>query len=300
MTHPESIGRLRARLLRAALDAAERGWSVFPLRPGDKRPAVTEWECRATTDRERIRRCWTYAPYNVGIATGPSGLVVVDLDTSKGANDVPPVEWAEGGVRDGADVFRMLREQHDESLFAPDTFGVGTASGGSHLYFAAPAGVELRNSAGKLGWKVDTRAGGGYVVGPGSVINNHPYEITRNVPVVVLPDWLTDLLRPAPLPPQKRVIVDLSTDRRGKWLRSAVNGELERVTGSGPHRHNNALYVAAVALGQLVAGGELGEAEVTGWLTAAALQVGQDQREALRTIESGLRAGAKRPRTVAA
>ncbi|MFG2598477.1 bifunctional DNA primase/polymerase [Streptomyces sp. NPDC048462] len=300
MTHPESIGRLRPRLLHAALDAAERGWAVFPLRPGDKRPAITEWEGRATTDRERIRRCWTYAPYNIGIATGPSGLVVVDLDTSKGPDDAPPAEWAEGRVRDGADVLRVLRERHDESLFAPDTFGVRTVSGGSHLYFAAPAGVELRNSAGKLGWKVDTRAGGGYVVGPGSVINNRPYEITRDVPPEALPDWLTDLLRPAPLPPQKSVSVDLSTDRRGKWLQSAVNGELERVTSSGPHRHNNALYVASIALGQLVAGGELGEAEVTGWLTAAALQVGQDQREARRTIESGLSAGAKRPRTVAA
>ncbi|MET8538872.1 bifunctional DNA primase/polymerase, partial [Streptomyces sp. NPDC005065] len=53
MTHPDTIGR--PRLLRAALDAAELGLRVFPLRPGDKRPAVTEWESRATTDRERIR-----------------------------------------------------------------------------------------------------------------------------------------------------------------------------------------------------------------------------------------------------
>ncbi|WP_174855817.1 bifunctional DNA primase/polymerase, partial [Streptomyces rishiriensis] len=27
-------------LLRAALDAAARGWHVFPLRPGTKRPAL--------------------------------------------------------------------------------------------------------------------------------------------------------------------------------------------------------------------------------------------------------------------
>ncbi|WOT34269.1 bifunctional DNA primase/polymerase [Streptomyces coeruleorubidus] len=75
--------------LTAALDAASRGWHVFPLIPGAKRPAIRDWETRATTDRERISRCWTHAAYNVGIATGPSGLIVVDLDTPKGPDDTP-------------------------------------------------------------------------------------------------------------------------------------------------------------------------------------------------------------------
>ncbi|MER5801644.1 MULTISPECIES: hypothetical protein [unclassified Streptomyces] len=75
---------------------------------------------------------------------------------------------------------------------------------------------------------------------------------------------------------------------------------MERVTGSGEDQHNNALYIASVALGQLVTGGELSESDVTGWLLTAALQVGQGEREACRTIASGLRAGARRPRTVAA
>ncbi|WP_245877330.1 bifunctional DNA primase/polymerase, partial [Streptomyces glaucescens] len=30
----------RSALLRAALDAADLGWHVFPLRPGTKRPAL--------------------------------------------------------------------------------------------------------------------------------------------------------------------------------------------------------------------------------------------------------------------
>jgi hypothetical protein len=49
-----------------------------------------------------------------------------------------------------------------------------------------------------------------------------------------------------------------------------------------------------------VAGGELDAGEVTAWLADAAAQAGQGQREAAGTIASGLRAGAKRPRTVAA
>ncbi|MER7577370.1 bifunctional DNA primase/polymerase [Streptomyces sp. NPDC126514] len=290
--------------LSAALDAASRGWHVFPLIPGAKRPAVRDWETRATTDRERITRCWTHAPYNVGIATGPSGLIVVDLDTPKGPDDTPPAEWAAHGVTDGADVLALLYERHSQP-FPADTYSVRTWSGGTHLYFAAPEGEPLRNTAGDsargLGWKVDTRAVGGLVVGAGSIFAGEPYAVARNAPVAPLPGWLAELLRPAPLPPQRPVTVPLTArDRRGKFLNAAVNGELARVTGSGEHQHNNALYIASVALGQLVAGGELGAFEVTEKLTEAALSVGQGEREARRTIASGLRAGANRPRQVAA
>lgn len=291
---------VRLALVHAAHAAAARGWHVFPLIPGDKRPAIRNWEERATTDPERIAHCWRHAPYNIGVATGPSHLVVVDLDIAKGPDDLPPAEWAEHGVHDGADVFRVLREQHDAHLFSPETFGVLTGSGGGHLYFTAPDGLELRNSAGKLGWKVDTRAAGGYVVGAGSVVNGRPYEVSCEAPVAGLPQWLAELLRPVPLPPQHPIRVALASDRRGKWLRSAVNGELERVTRAVEGERNSALYLASIALGQLVAGGEMGAGEVTDWLAAAALQTGQSEREARRTIASGLRAGAKRPRTVAA
>ncbi|MFE0275704.1 bifunctional DNA primase/polymerase [Streptomyces sp. NPDC058992] len=299
MPHPEG-----SRQLRAALDAAQRGWHVFPIRPGGKRPAVSDWEPRATADGERISRCWERAAYNVGIATGPSGLVVVDLDRPKHPGDVPPAEWAEYGVTDGADVLAVLCERHGQP-FPTDTYTVRTWSGGTHLYFAAPEGEPLRNTAGDsargLGWKVDTRAVGGLVVGAGSTFDGRPYEITHNAPAAPLPGWLAELLRPAPLPPQKPVRVALAgRGRRGAFLRSAVNGEVERVTRSGAHEHNNALYIASVALGQLVAGGALGEADVTGWLLTAALHVGQGEREARRTIASGIRAGARRPRTVAA
>ncbi|MFJ9541924.1 bifunctional DNA primase/polymerase [Streptomyces sp. NPDC101225] len=299
MPHPDGSAQLAA-----ALDAASRDWRVFPLIPGDKRPAVSNWETRATADPDRITRAWSTAVFNVGIATGPSGLVVIDLDRPKHPGDTPPAAWAEHGVTDGADVLAVLSERHGQPLPA-DTYTVRTWSGGTHLYYLAPEGEPLRNTAGDsargLGWKVDTRAWGGLVVGAGSTFAGRPYEVIRNVPVAPLPGWLTDLLRPAPLPAQTPVTVALTGHgRRTAFLRSAVNGEVERVSNSGPHEHNNALYVAAVALGQLVAGGELSEVDVSGWLLAAALQVGQGEREARRTIASGLRAGARRPRTVAA
>lgn len=153
----------------------------------------------------------------------------------------------------------VLCERHGHP-FPADTHTVRTGRDGRHLYFAAPGGEELRNTAGDsargLGWKVDTRAAGGYVVGAGSTVNARPYTTVRAAPAAPLPAWLTDLLRPAPLPPQRPVTVPLTArDRRGKFLNAALNGELARVTRSGDHQHNHALYIASIALGQLVAGG---------------------------------------------
>ncbi|MEU8350287.1 bifunctional DNA primase/polymerase [Streptomyces sp. NPDC048845] len=278
-----------------ALAAVERGWHVFPLIPGDKRPAITSWETRATIDPDRIARCWSHAPYNVGIAAGPSGLVVVDLDKPKQPGETGP---------DGADTFRALCQEKAGTPHPPQTYTVATGSGGAHLYFQAPDkrrdGSRLRNTAGKLAPKVDTRAHGGYVVAAGSIVNGRPYTVTLDTEPAPLPSWLAELLRPAPLPPQRPIAVPLATDRRGAYLRAAVTAELERVTTSPPDGHNNALYLAAVALGQLVAGGALAEDAVTAWLADAAAQVGQRPGETARTIRSGLRAGARRPRQVAA
>ena len=91
--------------VRHALAYARRSWHVFPLVPGEKRPAITRWEDRATLDPTRIGRCWhrrtSAGPFGVGIACGPSRLVVVDLDQPK-PNTVLPDGWRVPGVVDGA------------------------------------------------------------------------------------------------------------------------------------------------------------------------------------------------------
>jgi hypothetical protein len=103
-------------LLHAALTHAARGWRVFPLRAGDKRPAIKDWETRATSDPVRIRRAWLQQPrLNVGIACGPSDLVVIDLDTSDHGSVRPPA-WDRPGIRDGVDVLAALAADHDEPL----------------------------------------------------------------------------------------------------------------------------------------------------------------------------------------
>lgn len=152
MTHDHA-----AALSHVGLNLASRGWHVFPLIPGTKRPAIRAWEERATTDPERIARCWATGAYNIGIGTGPSGLVVLDLDTAKDASDTAPREWNTPHIADGADVLAALCQRHGQP-YPSETYTVRTGRGGTHLYLTAPEGTELRNSAGKLGWKVDTRA----------------------------------------------------------------------------------------------------------------------------------------------
>ncbi|GGS61417.1 bifunctional DNA primase/polymerase [Actinokineospora fastidiosa] len=295
-------------MLSAALAAAARGWPVFPMVPGGKAPAVKNWEARATLDPDRIRRCWSAGPYNIGIATGPAGLVVVDLDTAKPDDDPAPPPWNTPGIAEGLDVLAALAEQagHPVPL---DTYLVGTPSGGLHLYFTAPAGVRLRCTAGErgngLGWKVDTRAWGGCVAAPGSLIDGRPYTV-HPAPVAPLPDWLTTLLTPKPIPAAPAAPIPLrhGSDRRDRYLNNAIAAEVARVEGATSGERNRALYVAACALGQLVAGGALTETEVRATLLRAAaghLAVGAySAHTAEGTITSGLRAGARRPRQVAA
>jgi hypothetical protein len=56
-----------------------------------------------------VREAWPTG-HNIGIATGQSGLVVVDLDRGKA---VPPPWDTEPGVVDGADVWAILRQRYD-------------------------------------------------------------------------------------------------------------------------------------------------------------------------------------------
>jgi hypothetical protein len=185
-----------------------------------------------------------------------------------------------------------------------DTFTVTTPSGGLHLYFAAPSDVEYRNSAGKLGWHIDTRAHGGYVVAPGSVVDSRRYQVAEALPVSELPAWLAERLRPTPPPPPPPPVRVPSANRRGRYLDAAVAAEVARVEGAAPGERNQKLYEAAVALGQLVAGGCLTEQDVRDVLMHAAagyIAVNPSrQHRADGTITSGLKAGARRPRQVAA
>jgi bifunctional DNA primase/polymerase-like protein len=139
---------IRINLRAWALHFATRGWHVFPITPGAKKPPVVDrWEARASTDPDQINRWW-HAPFTIGIATGPSGLVVVDLDTAKPGEAVPG-RWAALGISSGTGVLRALARQHDTTI--TPTYAVTTPSGGWHLYYTAPAGAQLRNTQAVIG-----------------------------------------------------------------------------------------------------------------------------------------------------
>ncbi|OEJ26831.1 hypothetical protein AS594_22435 [Streptomyces agglomeratus] len=263
--------------LRAALDAAARGWHVFPLTPGSKRPAVRAWQDRATIEAERITRCWRSGSFNVGLATGPSGLVVVDLDTPKGPSDLPPADWALPGIADGTDVFAAFCERHEQP-YPGNTFTVRTRSGGTHLYFAAPAGFELRNTGGKIGWKVDTRAVGGYVVAAGSTVDGHPYQTVHDTLPAALPGWLADVLAPKPTPAPVR----LPAQAPGRRAVGLVKTVLDAPEGE----RNNRLYWATLRAYER---GSEAAAGIAAALVDAAVSVGLSEREARATVASAER-----------
>lgn len=292
----ERIPMRRNDFLTAALSAAARGWHVFPLRPDDKRPAIDRWEQRATTDPERIRRCWTAGPYGIGLACGPSGLIVLDFDARKSGQPAPA--GCEGYLN-GWGVFTDLCGDVGHPV-PDDTYAVATGRGGLHLYFRQPDGAELRNTAGALGWLIDTRGHGGYVVAAGSVAAGRPYTVRQDARTAVLPGWLAERLQPRPLRPEgPPVVIDLRADRRGAYVRAAIDGTLAKLAEAGEGDRNHALFRAAHGLGQLVAGRAVAEDTVTAVLTEAAARLGLGPRETANTIRSGLAAGARRPRQVA-
>lgn len=306
-------------MLTAALNAVARGWYVFPVRRNDKTPALHHTkqcpgtgvcrdghrkpEQRAMTDPDMVRWYWNsdrFRGCNVGIACGPSRLVVVDVDLAKAGEQAPP-PWNLPGIASGMDVLAVLCEQAGEPL-PLETYSVTTWSGGLHLYFAAPDGVELRNTAGDrgrgLGWRVDTRAGGGHVLAAGSVVDGRLYLVTENLPVAPLPMWLCERLASTPRPPREAVSVDLSATRAGRYVKAAMRKEVAKVLAAEEGTRNHTLFAATVALGQLVAGGSLPEEVARTALEHAGATIGLTHWEVRNTIDSGLKAGAERPRRV--
>lgn len=313
---PQIVSELRT----AALGYALRGWHVLPLRPGSKRPAIpthpadrcdrtdpdcahghTGWEARASTDPAQIADWWHHTPFGIGIATGPSGLVVVDLDIAKNEG-----EWS------GAVAFVDLAAVHGHRI--PTTFTVATPSGGWHLYFTAPpAGPALGNTAGRLGPNIDTRAAGGYVVAPPTNLSRvGRYSLPRAADPILLPDWLHQQLATPPQRPRKTPTEQAPADGRptpsasrlGRYVATGIAAETRRVTTAQPGARNHTLFTAAVALGQLVGAGALDEATAIAALDAAAaghIAAGAfDTIQARATITSGLRRGVTEPRRLPA
>jgi len=136
-----------------ALRYAESGLAVFPCKARDKKPSTPNGCLDATTD-QNILKNWIhkYADSNVAIATGPSHLVVLDVDQKS------------GGLASLVELQKQIPE-------IKDGFRVKTGGGGFHFYFRADPEHDIRNSAGRIGAGLDIRGNGGYVIAPPSI---HP------------------------------------------------------------------------------------------------------------------------------
>lgn len=154
-------------LLEAALQYARRGWSVIPLLPHEKKPAIP-WEAyqRERASEEQIHHWWQENPaYNVGIVLGAvSCLVAVDVDLRTGGRSVR-------GLDHGLTPVVMTKR-------------------GFHWYYRHPGGKVSRT---RLLPGMTLLGDGQYVVAPPSVHpSGEPYR---------WPDFLSpEDVEPAPLP----------------------------------------------------------------------------------------------------
>ncbi len=302
---------------RLAQAYADRGWYVFPLRAGGKIPAlpaahqggqacpglkdghVGHGQLDASVDPQRVHALFTSAvesargaAANMGIFCEPSGLLVVDID--EGPGKVGTAAWAK------------LTDEHGQV----DTFTVRTQNGGRHLYFAAPAGVELRNTAGKLGASIDTRSNG-YVVAPGSVGDAGVYRIERDVEVAPAPQWLVEALTarlPAPSPAPAatlnapgRVAPHVMGQSEHDQVLARVRSLADELQGAPFGQGNNTAARVAFMTGQYVGAGQLERTEAMGVLLEAVAGWTWESRDSdfrvmVRTIESSLDEGSRRPR----
>ena len=177
------------------LSYASRGFHVLPLysidgagqcmcgstscpSPG-KHPIVAGGEKAATVDTEEILAWWRRWPLaNIGIATGPSFLVVIDIDPR----------------HDGHESVRAIRGLDTESM---PTWESVTGGGGRHIYYRRPPELKVASRIGLLPG-VDIKAESGYVVAPPSLHSSqqhYAWELSAHpddVHLAVLPAVLAE------------------------------------------------------------------------------------------------------------
>lgn len=165
-----------------ALALTAKGFRVFPVVPGRKKPPlIKEPHLQATDDAETIAGWWGRWPgANTGVATGSrTRLVVLDFDC-KG-------ETAEKRL----ELFELMYDT------LPPTWSARSPGGSIHRYYRVPEGVTIRSSVVTIAPAVDVRGENHYVVGPGSVTAAGSYTwdpgfSPDETQLADAPEWLID------------------------------------------------------------------------------------------------------------
>ncbi len=188
----ETVRNISEKLnLEAALWYAEQGWHVFPLyeisrgqcscaagsrcgAPG-KHPRSAKGFKDATTDAAIIQRWFRQWPAaGIGIATGLSGIVVLDIDPRN----------------QGDKTLAQLLAEHGA---LPHTPRILTGGGGEHFYFRKPAG-DFDSFV--LAQGIDVKSDGGYVVAAptmhimGVQYRADPDAHPARTDLAELPEWI--------------------------------------------------------------------------------------------------------------
>lgn len=247
---------------------ADMGWQVFPCQPRDKKPLV-KWVDFATHEKNMLSGWWEmYPTANIGIACGKrSGIIVLDVDAG----------------HDGYDSLRDLILEYGQ---LPETPVAKTGSGGEHIFFKHP-GIEIRNSAGKLGQGLDIRGDGGYVVGAPSIHpNGNRYEWVvkpSETQLADMPGWLIELLRE----PTQTHTEPISND--GKIISGGRNDALFRQAGALRRKgfNDEEIYAALQMYNRRRCEPPLSDSEVMQIAKSANRYEPQDEPKIIKSIPSG-------------
>jgi hypothetical protein len=241
--------------LEQALEYARRGWPVFPCRwdggPRLRKTPLTQNGFKsASSDPETIRRWWLRWPAAlIGVPTGAiSGIVVLDIDVK----------------RPKANGFDTLE---DLGHPLPETPMAHTESGGLHVYCQCP-NEQVQNNAGRIGPGLDTRANGGYVIGP-SPGSGYSWDSVWNFDTctpIEAPAWLWP-----PPPSRPRSTVPLRpSEGLSPYGKAALLGAGDAIVAAGPGKQEVTLNAECFSIGTLAGAGFVPETIALKALLAAA------------------------------
>jgi hypothetical protein len=276
------MGRVESRTVRAEMEVkmnhkidytnpielASLGWKVFPCHSVDddglctcgdphkedanrigKHPRITDWPLESTADHSQIRK-WLemYSQVNWAIVCRTSGMVVFDVDPRNG----------------GTAGLVALKEALGKSWTPTFTVATGVydtnenSERGLHLYYKAPAKSEFSANLGDAFPGIDVKYNG-YVMAPGSRHKSGVrYEVVEPLDVANIPQELSSRV------PKRRAKVVSNNpvgaapaESASPYGAAALEDESRKVQYASEGTRNTQLFKSGIAVGQLIAGGEL-------------------------------------------
>jgi hypothetical protein len=194
----------------------------------------------------------------------------------------------EDHAADGIAAMRDLTTQHGPLPLCPAT----RSGGGGYAVFFRHAGEPIIGKTGHPAPGIDPRRGRQSVTIPPSIhlTTKRPYVWLRppwQVNAPAAPDWLLHAVRPPPEPPRSAIPDLTDGDKARRYAVAALRRAIGRVATAPAGSANDTLNRESFSLAKFL--GVVSEAEIRECLLAGARARAIPIREALATINSGLR-----------